>query len=108
MFVNAIGATMGPIFGVIMVDYYLIAKGKIDVEALYNANGVYRFAAGWNPNALIAGVIGALFSSILPNFTNWLPSWWGVYSWFFGVAIAGVVYYALSLSRRAAPAARKA
>ena len=26
---------------------------------------------------------------------DWLPSWWGVYGWFFGVAIAGAVYYAL-------------
>lgn len=104
VFVNAIGATMGPIFGVIMVDYYLIAKGRIDVAALYDADGAYRYAGGWNVSALIAGAIGALFSSILPNFTNWLPSWWGGYSWFFGVAIAGVAYYALSLSRRAAPA----
>ena len=107
-FVNLIGATMGPIFGVLMVDYYLIAKGRIDVEALYDANGVYRYAGGWNPNALIAAAIGALFSSILPNFTNWLPSWWGVYGWFFGVAISGGVYYALSLSRRPAPAPQSA
>ena len=107
-FVNLIGATMGPIFGVLMVDYYLIAKGRIDVEALYDANGVYRYAGGWNPNALIAAAIGALFSSILPNFTNWLPSWWGVYGWFFGVAISGGVYYALSLSRRLAARRRKA
>ena len=42
----------------------------------------------------VAG-IGALFSSILPNLTNWLPAWWGIYGWFFGVAIAGVIYYAL-------------
>ena len=27
-FVNAIGATMGPLLGVILVDYYLIAKGE--------------------------------------------------------------------------------
>ena len=27
-FVNAIGATMGPLLGVILVDYYLIAKGR--------------------------------------------------------------------------------
>ena len=27
-FVGAIGATMGPIFGIMMVDYYLIAKGR--------------------------------------------------------------------------------
>ncbi len=94
-FVSAIGATMGPIFGVMMVDYYLIRKGDLDVEALYRENGEFRFQSGWHVNAFIAAGIGALFSSILPAFTNWLPVWWGVYGWFFGVAIAGVIYYAL-------------
>ncbi|RJG45335.1 NCS1 family nucleobase:cation symporter-1 [Mesorhizobium sp. DCY119] len=94
-FVNIIGATMGPIFGVMMVDYYLIRKSEVDVEALYRENGEFRFQSGWHVNAFIAAGIGAQFSSILPNFTNWLPSWWGVYGWFFGVAIAGAIYYVL-------------
>ena len=34
-FVGAIGATMGPLLGIILADYYLLAKGEIDVEALY-------------------------------------------------------------------------
>ena len=33
----------------------------------------------------------------LPNFTTLLPAWWGVYGWFFGVAIAGAAYYLLSV-----------
>jgi NCS1 family nucleobase:cation symporter-1 len=94
-FVNMIGATMGPIFGVMMVDYYLIRKGWLNVDALYREDGEYRFQSGWHVKALIAFGIGIVFSSILPNFTNWLPSWWGVYGWFFGVAIAGVIYYGL-------------
>lgn len=95
-FVGVIGATMGPIFGVMMVDYYLIAKGDLNVPALYQENGEYRYSGGWNWNAIIAAAIGAVFSSILPNFTSLLPEWWGVYGWFFGVAIAGVVHYVLS------------
>lgn len=94
-FVNMIGATMGPIFGVMMVDYYLIRKGWLNVDALYQEDGEYRFQNGWHVKALIAAGIGIVFSSILPNFTNLLPSWWGVYGWFFGVAIAGAIYYGL-------------
>ena len=94
-FVGVIGATMGPIFGVMMVDYYLIAKGVVNVAALYQENGEYRYQGGWSISALVAAGVGALFSSILPNVTSLLPSWWGVYGWFFGVAIAGGVYYAL-------------
>ncbi|TBR72911.1 MAG: nitrate reductase [Burkholderiaceae bacterium] len=104
-FVNAIGATMGPLLGIILVDYYLVAKGALNVAALYDENGEYRYEGGWNINALIATAIGALFSSILPNLTDLLPSWWVTYGWFFGVAIGGVVYYAMATVRpRTVPA----
>src|SRR5437868_2084739 len=107
-FVNAIGATMGPLLGVIVVDYYLIRKGELDVAALYRENGEFRFQNGWNVRAFVAAGIAALFSSVLPNLTNWLPSWWGVYGWFFGVAIAGSVYFVLcSFGRAAQPAPRR-
>jgi len=101
-FVNAIGATMGPLFGIIMVDYYLIRKGELDVAALYQEHGEFRFQGGWHVAAFIAAGIGTVFSSILPNFTTVLPSWWGVYGWFFGVAIGGVTYYALRMMMPAA------
>ncbi|MCS3453455.1 MULTISPECIES: NCS1 family nucleobase:cation symporter-1 [Bradyrhizobium] len=106
-FVGLIGATMGPIFGIMMVDYYLIAKGRVNVPALYQENGEYRFQNGWNVSALIAAGIGALFSSVLPNFTSILPTWWAVYGWFFGVGIAGAVYYALRVAMPS-PVARTA
>jgi len=98
-FVNAIGATMGPLLGIILVDYYLIARGEINVQALYEEHGEYRYEGGWNLNALIATGFGALFSSVLPNLTNILPSWWGVYGWFFGVVIGGCAYYVMSMIR---------
>jgi NCS1 family nucleobase:cation symporter-1 len=96
-FVGAIGATMGPLLGIILADYYLLSKGEVDVEALYREDGRYRYQGGWNVSALVAAAIGALFSSILPNFTTLLPSWWGVYGWFFGVAIGGGAYLLLSM-----------
>jgi NCS1 family nucleobase:cation symporter-1 len=98
-FVSAIGAVMGPLLGIILVDYYLIAKGQIDVAALYQEKGRYAYIGGWNPHALIAAAIGAIFSSVLPNLTHLLPSWWGLYGWFFGVMIGGGVYFVLALVR---------
>jgi NCS1 family nucleobase:cation symporter-1 len=99
-FVNFIGSTMGPIFGVMMVDYYLIRKGELNVAALYQENGEFRFQGGWHVNAFIAFAIGSLFSSILPTFTSFLPDWWGTYGWFFGVGIGGGVYYLLRMGAR--------
>jgi NCS1 family nucleobase:cation symporter-1 len=96
-FVSAIGSIMGPLLGVILVDYYLVQKTNVDVAALYHEDGIYRYVGGWNVAALVAAAIGALFSTILPNFTTVLPSWWGIYGWFFGVAIAGAAYFALAM-----------
>lgn len=103
-FVNFIGSTMGPIFGIMMVDYYLIRKSQLDVEALYHEDGEFRFQNGWHGNAFIAFAVGALFSSILPTFTTILPDWWATYGWFFGVGIGGVVYYLLRMGARRNPA----
>ena len=108
-FVNAIGATMGPLLGIILVDYYLIAKGKINVAALYQEHGEYRYEGGWNVNALIAAAIGSVFSTFLPNLTTVLPPWWNTYGWFFGVVIGGGVYWVAATVRpRTAVAATRA
>ncbi|CAM2155818.1 nucleobase:cation symporter-1, NCS1 family [Pararobbsia alpina] len=98
-FVNAIGATMGPLLGIILVDYYLVAKGNINVAALYQEHGEYRYEGGWNINALIAAAVGSVFSTFLPNLTTVLPIWWGTYGWFFGVVIGGGVYFVMTMLR---------
>ena len=98
-FVNAIGATMGPLLGIILVDYYLVAKGNINVAALYQEHGEYRYEGGWNVNALVAAGIGSVFSTFLPNFTNLLPAWWNTYGWFFGVLIGGGTYLIMATLR---------
>ncbi|SEA04178.1 NCS1 family nucleobase:cation symporter-1 [Variovorax sp. YR216] len=103
-FVNAIGATMGPLLGVILVDYYIVAKSDINVAALYQEHGEYRYEGGWNVNALVATGIGSLFSTFLPNFTNLLPAWWNIYGWFIGVAVGGSVYLVMATLRPRAAA----
>ncbi|MBC2883877.1 NCS1 family nucleobase:cation symporter-1 [Ochrobactrum sp. CM-21-5] len=97
-FVNFLGSTMGPIFGIMMVDYYLLRRGQLNVAELYQEDGEFRFQNGWHVKAFIAFAIGALFSSVLPIATNILPTWWGTYGWFFGVAIGGGVYFILRKS----------
>ncbi len=100
-FVGLIGSTMGPIFGIMMVDYYMIRKAKLNVDALYHEDGEFRFNNGFHGKAFFAFVVGILFSTILPNFTSILPSWWSVYGWFFGVGIAGIMYYLLRMNDKA-------
>lgn len=42
-FVNFIGLIMGLIFGIIMVDYYLICKGVVNVVVFYDEYGEFCF-----------------------------------------------------------------
>ncbi|PAU96602.1 NCS1 family nucleobase:cation symporter-1 [Paracoccus salipaludis] len=99
-FVNFIGSTMGPIFGIMMVDYYLIRRTQLNVPDLYREGGEFRFNGGFHGKAFVALFVGMVFSSILPTFTTLLPSWWGLYGWFFGVLIGGASYW---LMRRGDP-----
>ena len=99
-FVNAIGATMGPLFGIIIVDYYLIRRTRLDVPALYDETGEFRFRGGWNPKAFAAAIVGSVFSSILPVYgPSGYSATLGPYAWFLGVISAGLVYLAVSGGR---------
>ena len=95
-------ALLGPIIGIILVDYFLIRKTVLNVEDLYRSNGIY---AGVNPVAIIALVLG-----VLPNIPGFLANV-GLYSgsgfivnlynyaWFIGLGISSLVYYVLMRKR---------
>jgi NCS1 family nucleobase:cation symporter-1 len=88
---------MGPIFGVLLVDYYLIRKAQLNVPDLYREHGEFRFPGGWNVRAFVACIIGAVFSSVLPIYgPDGYAAALGPYTWFLGVAVGGLIYYALS------------
>jgi nucleobase:cation symporter-1, NCS1 family len=95
-------ALLGAIGGVLICDYYLLRRTKLDLVGLYRAEGPYWYAGGWNPKALIA-----LAAGILPNLPGFLGTikvmdvgelWMKLYSyaWFVGFGISFAVYAALS------------
>lgn len=55
-FLGGLGAILGPLFGVIMADYWLIRKSRINVLDLFTekSTGDYHYSGGFNPRALIA------------------------------------------------------
>jgi NCS1 family nucleobase:cation symporter-1 len=84
---------LGPIAGVMIADYFIVRRCSLDVNALYVRGGVYEYAAGFNPRALIAlaaGAIVALVGLFVPRL-HWLYEC----AWFAGFAVAAVVYLAL-------------
>lgn len=99
-FVNTLGATLAPLYGIMVVDYYLIRKGNLDLADLYDLKGgAYHYGNGWNDAAVLAFGIAAVFSVA----TVWVPVLAALsgYAWLLGAGLGGGIYYAL-LRRKAA------
>lgn len=97
-FVNTLGATLAPLYGIMIADYYISRKGKLDVDALYDMQGgKYHYKGGWNDAALIAFVLAAIFSVA----AVWVPAlgFLSGYAWLIGAALGGVIYAAMAKSR---------
>jgi nucleobase:cation symporter-1, NCS1 family len=98
-------ALLGPIGGILITDYFVIRKMKLDANDLYRSTGQYRYRSGFNPAALIALACGSL--PCLPGFLNALGRATGetiaktgvdtLYesAWFFGFFVASTVYVIL-------------
>jgi cytosine/uracil/thiamine/allantoin permease len=61
-------ALLGPIAGILIIDYYFIRRTQINVPALYEEHGQYSYRKGWNMTAVIAFVIGV--APNIPGFLN--------------------------------------
>ncbi len=93
-FLGGLGALLGPLYGIIMVDYHLVRKGRVNLPELYTESraGAYHYAGGVNPRAIAAFVPAAIISTLLallPAFAELSP-----FSWFFGAGLAGLIHYA--------------
>jgi len=94
-FVDTLGALLAPLYGILVVDYYLIRRQTLDVQALFSADpaGAYYYTKGWNRKALVAFAIAALFSVA----SVWTPALQALsgFSWIFGALLGGALHYLL-------------
>ncbi|KAI1823289.1 NCS1 nucleoside transporter [Xylaria intraflava] len=56
-FLGGYAAILGPIAGIMATDYWLVKKQCIDMPALYNPDGRYRYTAGCNWRAVVAFIV---------------------------------------------------
>ncbi len=105
----AYSALLGPIGGIMIVDYFLLRRLRLFVDELYSRVGRYWYTGGFNYSAIVA-----LLCGILPNVPGFLttikvldadavPPWINGlyhYAWFVGFAISGAVYWLLSVQSR--------
>ena len=98
----AYSSLLGPIGGIMIVDYFFVRRQKLLVADLFSFSGLYRYQHGFNRHALLA-----LLAGILPNVPGFLvqiglldPAWlwpWVTglynYAWFVGFFLSGSLYY---------------
>ncbi|MCH7637728.1 MAG: NCS1 family nucleobase:cation symporter-1 [Proteobacteria bacterium] len=79
---------LGPIAGIMIVDYFAIKGQKYDLLALYQDNAGYP---AWNKAGMTAFLIPV--SLTLIAITTGKLSWFYDYGWFTGSILGGLIYY---------------
>ncbi|MBP2325864.1 NCS1 family nucleobase:cation symporter-1 [Kibdelosporangium banguiense] len=96
---ETLGAFIGPLFGVLIAGYYLIARQKVDVDALFtlSSTGKYWYRNGYNPRAIIATAVGAAVAMVPVLWTDG-PGMktTAQYTWFIGMVLGFVVFALIS------------
>lgn len=98
-FVNTLGAVLAPLYGVMIVDYYLLRREELNRDDLYNMEGgEYHYTNGRNNTALVAMGIAAIFSIA----AVWVPALAVLsgYAWVIGALLGGVIFYMMSSGKR--------
>lgn len=98
------GTLLGPLGGIVIADYWLLRRARLDVAGLYDAAGPYTYAGGWNLRAVAAFALGmapnlpGFIGAAIPGFAGWLsPAWAAIYAhgWFVGFFLGGASYFLL-------------
>ncbi|MDK2806983.1 MAG: nucleobase:cation symporter, family [Thermoanaerobacterium sp.] len=84
---------LGPIAGIMICDYWIYRRTKLNLMDLYTEEGEYFYSKGFNIKAIIALIVGvffALIGKIVP-----MLSVLSDYAWFVGFFVSGILYFLL-------------
>jgi NCS1 family nucleobase:cation symporter-1 len=95
-FIGGVGGLMGPLLGIMLVDYYLVRRGVVDIHALYTENpeGPYFYNNGFSRRSLIC----LLVSGVAALSVAYLPALSGLahFSWPIGLVVGGGLCFILN------------
>ncbi|CAI8602520.1 unnamed protein product [Vicia faba] len=102
-------ALMGPIGGIVLVDYYVVKKMELRISDLYtrSAFGEYYYSKGFNVDAIVALVVGIL--PVVPGFLQKVGVVSSIHdgflviynnAWFISFFIGGFLYWILVSLRK--------
>ncbi|WP_178988164.1 NCS1 family nucleobase:cation symporter-1 [Winogradskyella schleiferi] len=93
-FLIFVSGLLGPVLGILIADYFLVRKKKLELAELYKEKGIYSYnRTGFNKVAMIALFVG-VFTALIGF---WIPVLSFLYSlsWFTGFFMSFVLYYLL-------------
>lgn len=93
LFIKIYSAFLGPIFAVMVVDYYILRKQTLNINDIYNKQGVFK---GINWAGIVAIAVGSLCSLLVVDL-----------SWYISLIPSGLVYYILMQKLSSAAPFRK-
>jgi NCS1 family nucleobase:cation symporter-1 len=105
----AYSALLGPIGGILIADYFVLRRTRLDVAGLYDPSGPYRYTHG-----VSLAAVAAFIAAVLPSLPGFLVQVHAIpralvppllvdlygYAWFIGFGLAFVIYLAF---RKLAP-----
>ena len=95
-FVDTFSCFFGPVFGVIIADYYLIKNENLSNKDLYSieTQSAYYYSKGWHIKGSYSILLGFIFSASTIWNTNlmFLQS----YAWIIGAFISWLTYYLIA------------
>lgn len=97
---GVLGSFIGPIFGIVIIDYFLVRRRNIDIDDLYSDSpkGKYWYSNGFNLKAIYSLVFAGVLSvsaAMIPLLEAIAP-----FSWFIGAIFGGVFYYTSTMYGR--------
>ena len=89
---------LGAVGGVLIADYWVLRRGRLDVGALFDPAGRYAYGSGFNPAAMVA--LALAVAPCLPGFIRQVSGHAGTglwdhlytYAWFVSFAVGFVAY----------------
>ncbi len=95
--IDMLACAIGPLYGILLVDYYLVKRRAVTVADFYTMSpqGRYWYRNGVNPKAVIA-LIPASVIGFACNMIPSLASIFANFSIFIAGGIAGVIYWAIN------------
>ena len=95
-FIDTFSCFFGPLFGIMIIDYYKIKKEILINKDIYleENSSAYYYSGGWHIKGVYSIFIGFVFSS--STIWNYNLMFLQSYAWLIGAIVSSITYYLLA------------